>query len=190
MTALSRRRSVWPGLLLVGAIALLGGCGRGGSSQSAPVTPVAPVTSVTPVAPAAPVTPVAPAVPVSPDAAVARVAAGGAGHLFGLSVATVSDVPAAVGLASDLGRVDVIDIYVGWISDFPTATVARIRASGAVPMITWEPWNYRKGLHQSTFSLHRITSGALDPYIQRFAAAAAAAAAPPNSHCYCASPKR
>ncbi len=104
-----------------------------------------------------------------------RVAAGGTGHLFGLSVARSSDVPAAAGLASDLGRVDVIDVYVGWVSEFPTATVARIRASGAVPMITWEPWNSQKGLHQSTFSLQKIAAGALDPYVERFARSAAAA---------------
>src|SRR5205823_10852101 len=48
----------------------------------------------------------------------------------------------------------------------------RIRAYGAVPLVTWEPWDWQKGLAQPDFALARISGGAFDDYARAWAAAA------------------
>jgi beta-mannanase len=72
-------------------------------------------------------------------------------------------------------HIDIVNFYVGWaFPGFDTGDLNSIRARGAVPEITWEPWDYRDGLNQPRFSLSRIINGKLDWYIKSFAAAAAA----------------
>ncbi len=50
----------------------------------------------------------------------------------------------------------------GWIA-------GQIRDTGAIPMITWEPWKDGAGIYQPAYRLERIISGAYDGYIRRFA---------------------
>jgi hypothetical protein len=70
--------------------------------------------------------------------------------------------------------INIVNIYVGWSSGFPTQSVEAISATGAIPEITWEPWDYQLGVHQDTYSLTSISDGRVDTYIQRWAQAAAA----------------
>ena len=56
---------------------------------------------------------------------------------------------------------------------FNTALVDAVRARGAMPMITWEPWDYRSGSDQPAFSLRSIADGAHDAHIRSWAGAVA-----------------
>jgi hypothetical protein len=95
-------------------------------------------------------------------------------YLFGVSLASVSQLPDAVSLSSTLERrLDIVDVYSGWISGFPTASVQAVAATGAVPEITWEPWNNNLGPAANPFPLSEIASGSFDEYIAQFASAAA-----------------
>lgn len=49
-----------------------------------------------------------------------------------------------------------------------------VTARGAIPQITWEPWDPTLGTNQLDYALSTIPSGAHDAYIQASAAAAAA----------------
>lgn len=63
--------------------------------------------------------------------------------------------------------------YQGWAyGGFDRAWAELVRGVGAVPLITWEPWDYRRGLAQDEFSLADIAAGRHDRYARRFAAAA------------------
>lgn len=53
---------------------------------------------------------------------------------------------------------------------FTDATAKKIRNQGALPLLTWEPWDWTAGATQSTYRLSRITSGAFDAYLRSFAA--------------------
>ncbi|HET6919785.1 MAG TPA: glycosyl hydrolase, partial [Jiangellaceae bacterium] len=61
--------------------------------------------------------------------------------------------------------------YVSWSlhSDFPAAGAARTAASGAIPSLTWEPWDPAAGTEQPVYALDRITAGDHDAYIGRWA---------------------
>jgi hypothetical protein len=48
-----------------------------------------------------------------------------------------------------------------------------VAARGSVAMITWEPWNYTKGLNQPEYSLASIAGGAHDTYVRTWARALA-----------------
>jgi hypothetical protein len=111
---------------------------------------------------------------------VQRAAAGTPGtHLFGVSIASLSQLPSMQNLSRTLARsMDVIDIYAGWTSPFPTQSVQSVAATGAVPEITWQPWDYRLGTNQNTFPLRSITAGVFDPYVSAWARAAAQAPRP------------
>ncbi len=50
----------------------------------------------------------------------------------------------------------------GWIA-------GQIVESGAIPMITWEPWKDGAGINQPKYSLDRIIAGEFDSYIRQFA---------------------
>jgi hypothetical protein len=91
------------------------------------------------------------------------------------------------GLPDDLARVEqvrrhvhrapqVVMWYVAWSAgtDFPTAAVRRIRGLGAVPEITWEPWDPGAGAEQPAYALQRIADGAYDAYLRRWARQVAA----------------
>ena len=58
--------------------------------------------------------------------------------------------------------------------DFDPALPQRVIDRGAVPMLTWEPWDYTGGTEQPNYSLTRIIDGAHDAQIRRWAAQIAA----------------
>jgi len=65
------------------------------------------------------------------------------------------------------GKAGIRGIYINWKTSFPEAEVKAIRASGAVPMITWEP--YLEDIGRDSL-LPDIAGGKYDAYIARFAA--------------------
>ena len=100
-------------------------------------------------------------------------------RLFGMSaVSDPAAIKAAAGsTAAEVGRhVDVINVYKAWVwnTGLPTTEMAAIVRSGAVPEITWEPWNPNDGSGPTKFSLRSIVDGEWDGYIRRWATAAAA----------------
>ncbi len=77
----------------------------------------------------------------------------------------VLGVSERTGLAS-AEKAGIRNIYINWKTSFPEAAVKKIRASGAVPMITWEP--YLERLTRDEL-LPAIAAGKYDAYIKRFA---------------------
>ena len=80
--------------------------------------------------------------------------------------------------SADLGGTPAIVMwYQDWADPvgkpFNTGLVDAVRARGGMPMITWEPWDYRSGLDQPAFSLRSIADGAHDVHIRSWAASAA-----------------
>jgi beta-mannanase len=74
-------------------------------------------------------------------------------------------------------RAAIVGTFADWAHhrDFPRALAARINARGAVPMISWEPWDSeRGGAEQPAYALRRIGAGAHDALIDRWAAEIAA----------------
>jgi len=92
---------------------------------------------------------------------------------FGLSMPTVpGDLAPLTALGTSLQRKpDRVMWYAAWGTGagFDAAAASRVAATGALPVITWEPWDYTAGTTQPTYSMARIASGALDPYITRWA---------------------
>jgi Glycosyl hydrolase family 26 len=63
----------------------------------------------------------------------------------------------------------------GWAYEgFPTLAVNSAADIGAIPVLTWNPWDYKKGIDQPAYSLRRIIRGRFDRYIRRFARSARA----------------
>jgi hypothetical protein len=96
------------------------------------------------------------------------------GKYFGLST------PRAPFDTAELNRLELaagasptlIEYFVKWTEEFPPAAVAECYNRGAVPMISWEPWEgVDKGVHQARFALSKIAGGPQDRYIARFATA-------------------
>lgn len=65
--------------------------------------------------------------------------------------------------------------YHDWVhGGFYAKGMDAIVARGAMPLVTWEPWDYTGGLTQPDFSLRQIASGAHDAYVRQYARDAAA----------------
>ncbi|MDF9715083.1 hypothetical protein INN71_13230 [Nocardioides sp. ChNu-153] len=105
-------------------------------------------------------------------------AAAGAGRGYGLflpsypgSIDSVRVAGEAVGRAPEL-----VMWYAAWSTGgaFPLAQVQEVSAAGAVPEITWEPWDPALGTAQTRFSMASIASGRHDVYVKAWARAAAA----------------
>jgi beta-mannanase len=79
------------------------------------------------------------------------------------------------GLQRDIGRhVDVVSWFQNWgggswVSRVQPNVFNAVTGSGRAPMVTWEPWTPGAGVWQPRFSLDKITSGAFDAYIARWA---------------------
>ncbi len=58
-------------------------------------------------------------------------------------------------------------------SAFPITSMNTVASRGAMPLVTWEPWNYANGVDQSNFSLRAIAAGQQDAYISQWARDAA-----------------
>jgi hypothetical protein len=107
---------------------------------------------------------------------------GGSTTRFGLTV---------TGLPDDFTGVDqlrsqveaapqIVMWYAAWQQDgdFPTDAARRAATAGAVPQVTWEPWDPAAGPEQQTFPLDRIAAGDFDDYVTRWAEQATAYAGP------------
>ena len=68
--------------------------------------------------------------------------------------------------------------YQSWASPesrgFDQSAMDAVVAQGSIPMVTWEPWDWRRGAEQSQYSLRTIVAGTHDPYIRRWARQTAA----------------
>ena len=87
----------------------------------------------------------------------------------------------ALATASATGQhLDEFNFYMAWAYNeaFPTSDMQAIVAAGALPSITWEPWQPGAGAYQSTYSLDNIINGRFDSYIDSWARAAAAFGSP------------
>jgi hypothetical protein len=99
------------------------------------------------------------------------VADAGAQTLFGLNVPRLDALDTteeAIG-----SRASIVGTFADWAHapDFPRGMADAIDARGAVPMISWEPWDsWRGGADQPGYSLDRIAAGAHDALIDRWAA--------------------
>jgi hypothetical protein len=70
--------------------------------------------------------------------------------------------------------------YAAWQhdGDFPAEAARRTAADGAVPQVTWEPWDPAAGPEQQSFPLDRIAAGDFDDYVTRWAEQTKAYAGP------------
>lgn len=70
-----------------------------------------------------------------------------------------------------LGRsLDVEHWYQGWgveDNEFDLDRARQVTARGSIPMVTWEPWDYRAGLNQPAYALRRIARGDFDGYVRQ-----------------------
>ena len=69
--------------------------------------------------------------------------------------------------------------YQGWgltdgTQNFETSWMNTVRNHGSIPLITWEPWLYTKGVNQPKFALRNIINGNFDSYIKKWANASKA----------------
>ncbi|MGS0687377.1 glycoside hydrolase family 26 protein [Nakamurella sp. GG22] len=90
---------------------------------------------------------------------------------------TMSLVVAADRAGSSVGRkLDVINIYEAWQrgDDLPLEQIRAIARYGALPEITWEPWNPTSGAEQPDYTLAAIANGEFDGYISTWARSAKA----------------
>jgi hypothetical protein len=63
-----------------------------------------------------------------------------------------------------------IQFFVNWTQEFRPDAVSMCYSQHALPLLSWEPWaGVKYGQSQPTFALRRITSGAYDAYITKFA---------------------
>lgn len=90
--------------------------------------------------------------------------------MFGMNAPSLGALDAserAVG-----ARAAVVGSFADWAHspDFPAAWAGAVRGRGAVPMISWEPWDsWTGGVEQPAFSLDRVVAGDHDALIDRWA---------------------
>jgi hypothetical protein len=94
-------------------------------------------------------------------------------RVVGIAVAGApTDLSEALSISSRTGAdLDQVTFYSAWSDggDFPAADASRIAAAGAVPELTWEPWDPAAGLDQPAYALDTITAGTHDAYLKRWA---------------------
>jgi beta-mannanase len=94
-------------------------------------------------------------------------------RVVGVAVPGVpGDLTALDDLTTKLGQAPgQVTWYSAWATtpDFNSTAAAQVAARGAVPEVTWEPWDPAAGVDQPAYSLDRITAGAHDTYISRWA---------------------
>jgi beta-mannanase len=105
--------------------------------------------------------------------ATSRTSTTASGRSFGVSMPGVpDDLTQLAKLETELARApSVVMWYEQWARspDFPAKGAASVAATGAVPEITWEPWDPSAGTRQPQYSLARIASGGHDAYLHRWA---------------------
>jgi len=94
-------------------------------------------------------------------------------RVVGVAVAGApTDLSEAVSIADRTGAaIDQVTFYAAWSrgGDFPAADASRIASTGAVPVLTWEPWDPEAGLSQPAYTLDSIVAGRHDAYVKRWA---------------------
>ncbi|MBT2551556.1 beta-mannanase [Arthrobacter sp. ISL-5] len=64
--------------------------------------------------------------------------------------------------------------YKDFLQPPPISEMNAVRARGAMPLVTWEPWAWGGGLDQPAYSLNRITAGDFDASITQWGQSLAA----------------
>lgn len=121
----------------------------------------------------------APARAVRPDDPAAPLLAAAAAHgglATGVTIPSGGyDAQAVHRLGEALGRTpDVMSWYVGFGEPPDLDTLDEVAATGALPMITWEPYRWTDGVDQPELSLARLAAGDYDEYVAEWAVALAA----------------
>jgi len=97
------------------------------------------------------------------------------GPLFGMDVPSLTALETA---ESAVGvRAAIVGTFADWehTPDFPHGLATRISRRGAVPLISWEPWDsWQGGAEQPGYALRTITTGEHDALIDRWAVQIAA----------------
>jgi beta-mannanase len=99
----------------------------------------------------------------------ARAVTGRGQTLFGLNVPSLPALDASE--AALRARPAIIGTFADWshAPDFPTGLARSINDRGAVPLISWEPWDWDGGAEQPAYALRRILAGDHDALIDRWA---------------------
>jgi beta-mannanase len=94
--------------------------------------------------------------------------------LFGLNVPSLHALDESESALR--ARPAIIGTFADWehAPDFPIALAEAINDRGAVPLISWEPWDWDGGTEQPAYALRRILAGDHDALIDRWATEVAA----------------
>jgi beta-mannanase len=90
--------------------------------------------------------------------------------LFGMNVPSLAELDHAETAVG--ARAAIVGTFADWANtpDFPRHLADTINGRGAVPLISWEPWDSSKGAaDQPAYALRRIAAGAHDDLIDRWA---------------------
>jgi hypothetical protein len=83
------------------------------------------------------------------------------------------DASALAALEARIGKeFAIVHWFVGWGAPdaaFDPRRLETVAAWGRTPMITWEPWDYRRGYNQPRYRLAALLRGDFDPYIRSWA---------------------
>lgn len=117
-----------------------------------------------------------------------------ASAVFTVVAPTISNAKLRFGAATAGGplasrELDQMAVYAGeapssvlFFKDFaqpaPITEMNAVRARGAVPLVTWEPWLWGGGVNQPAYSLARIAAGDFDAYITQWGRALASWGSP------------
>ena len=89
---------------------------------------------------------------------------------------TIPRVPGELTRLNELERItgrapDRVMWYASWsdFRDFPTQLARRVARRGALPEISWEPWDPARGVDQPAYAMDRIAAGGEDRYLRRWA---------------------
>lgn len=95
---------------------------------------------------------------------------------LGVFIPGVKDDPSKIDRFSRAvgGQPTVVMWFQDWVRNgtFDPAGLDAVSSRGAMPMVTWEPWDHTAGPRQPTHSLQAIASGRHDAYVRRWARAA------------------
>lgn len=90
---------------------------------------------------------------------------------------TNRDLSSVVNFENEVGyHAKIVMWYSDWahVSSPSLKQLNLVSTMGAIPEITWEPWNYLKGIDQPKYSLKTIIEGKHDAYVRRWAKVLAA----------------
>src|SRR5919202_128535 len=96
--------------------------------------------------------------------------------LFGVTTSLRrGDTGPLEGVARAAGKAPgLVNVYRSFVDPFDGSLLREITSTGALPMVTCEPWRAGRGARQPAFALRRIGAGAYDRYVGKWAQAAAA----------------